>query len=218
LVLATYKAESPDALSALQEAKKLLAPLNPEESNDPETVGLAGAIEKRLFDRAQGDEHINLAIRYYARGYFLRNDRYNGINLSYLLNVRTDTALDSSPADKIADLVWANRLRTEVLLLCDEELKAIANREQRTAAAPAVVQQEQFGRDEEQKFWCLATKAEAHFGLGQMKEYDSTLAQAKAVKHAAWMWTTFSNQIERLRQLLLKHGGLLSPPWREGGA
>ena len=129
LVLATYKAKQPDELSALNEALKVLdTKLNLKDSNDPETVGLAGAIEKRLFDKAQGAEHLARAIRYYARGYYLRNDRYNGINLAYLLNVRTDTSLDTTNEDKIADLVFANRIRRDVLALCEEELESIQRR------------------------------------------------------------------------------------------
>jgi hypothetical protein len=74
LVLATYKAKQPNEGGALDEALRLLAPLQPEVSNDPETVGLAGAIEKRLFDQGRGAEHLNRAIRYYRRGYYLRDE------------------------------------------------------------------------------------------------------------------------------------------------
>src|SRR5262249_34199527 len=70
LVLATYKAKEPDEVSALNEAMNLLdLQLNLKDSNDPETVGLAGAIEKRLFEKGQGAERISRAIWYYARGY-----------------------------------------------------------------------------------------------------------------------------------------------------
>jgi hypothetical protein len=48
LALATYKSKSPDALSALKEAHRLLQDLRPESTNDPETLGLWGAVHKRL--------------------------------------------------------------------------------------------------------------------------------------------------------------------------
>jgi hypothetical protein len=91
LVLATYKAKQPDDASAvrsLNDALAVLAELRPAVSNDPETVGLAGAIKKRLFERKQGLERFDLTIRHYSRGYHLRNDFYNGINLAYLLTSR----------------------------------------------------------------------------------------------------------------------------------
>jgi hypothetical protein len=220
LVLATYKAKKPDEVSALNEALKALAPLAPEESNDPETVGLAGAIEKRLFDKGQGAEHLNRAIWYYGRGYYLRNDWYNGINLAYLLNVRTDTPLTATDQERIADLVWANRIRRDVLTLCERDLAQIREREQHSAADQDGLVQEQRARDQEQEFWCLATKAEAHFGLGDMDPYATTRAEAQELTPppATWMMATFDDQIGRLRKLLEKYGHLLKPPWPGGAA
>ena len=140
LALATYKAKQPDDAStvqALNDALKVLEPLKPAESNDPETVGLAGAIEKRHFDRGQGTQHLVRAIKYYSRGYFLRDDSYNGINLAYLLNVRADSELDPTDAEKIADFVFANRTRREVLALCDRELESIRRRRESRTPMPA---------------------------------------------------------------------------------
>ncbi len=206
LVLAIYKAKQPDELSALREALEVLGQLAPGESNDPETVGLAGAIEKRHFDKGQGEEHLNRAISYYGRGYFLRNDWYNGINFAYLLNVRTDTSLDATQEERIADLVWANRIRREVLALCERDLRQIQAREARAATRPDQISDEQQARDREQKFWCLATKAEAHFGLGEMEAYARTRDEAQALNPAAWMMSTLDEQIKRLGSLLGRHG------------
>jgi hypothetical protein len=219
-VLATYKAKQPDEVVALNKALEELAPLAPEDSNDPETVGLAGAIEKRLFDKDHGVEHLNRAIGYYGRGYYLRNDWYNGINLAYLLNVRAETPLDATDHERIADLVWANRIRRDVLTLCDRELAQIREREKHAAADQDGLVQEQRARDQEQEFWCLATKAEAHFGLGEIDAYARTRAEAQRLNPAPakWMMTTFDDQIGRLKNLLEKHGHLLNPPWARAAA
>ena len=219
LVLATYKAKQPDEISALNEALNGLAALGPEDSNDPETVGLAGAIEKRLFDKGQGAEHLNRAIWYYGRGYYLRNDWYNGINLAYLLNLRADTPLDATDQERIADLVWANRIRRNVLALCERDLSRIRECERHTVMKQDSFIKEQRARDHEQEFWCLATKAEAHFGIGEMDSYTRTRAEAQGLDPAPvmWMMTTFDEQIGRLRKLLEKQGHLLNPPW-PGGA
>jgi hypothetical protein len=218
LVLATYEAKHPDELSALREAIDVLdLQLNLKDSNDPETVRLAGAIEKRLFDKGQGPEHLDRAICYYARGYYLRNDCYNGINLAYLLNARTDTPLDVTKEDRIADLVWANRIRREVLELCEQDLQEIRQREGQAALKPDEMKKDQETHDREQKFWYLATKAEAYFGLGELEAYKETRSEAQALKHADWMMKSFDDQIGRLRSLLEKHGHLLNPPW-PGGA
>lgn len=213
MVLATYKAKQPDEVTALKKALETLAPLDPDDSNDPETVGLAGAIRKRLFEQGDGDAHLDAAIRHYGRGYYLRNDRYNGINLAYLLNVRADTALDATDPERIADLVWANRIRREVLALCEREMAEIHGRETRTGAMPEDLRKEQTARDKEQAFWCLATKGEAHFGLGEMEAYERTRADAERLKFAEWAMGTFDGQVNKLRKLLEKHGHLLAPPW-----
>jgi hypothetical protein len=215
LAFATYKAKQPDVVTALDDALELLiSRLNLYESNDPATVSLGGAIEKRLFENNQGADHLDLAIWYYGRGYYLRNDRYNGINLAYLMNIRTDSILDLKDTEKIADLVYANRIRREVLVLCEEEL---AEMDQQSSAVPASepdkLQQEHNERQQAQRFWCLATKAEAHLGLGQMKDFERTRAEINALEPADWMRQTFEDQITRLRELLVSHGHLLDPPW-----
>lgn len=212
LVLSTYKSKQPDEISALYEALELLTPLNLKDTNDPETVGLAGAIEKRLFEKGEGEEHLNRAIGCYSRGYYLRNDYYNGINLAYLLNVRMDTPLDTTLEEKLADLVWANRIRREVLVLCEEELVQIEERKQRMADKPDHVKAELTMRDQERKFWCLATKAEACFGLGDLDEFYKTRTEAYSLSHAGWMKETFDSQIGKLKNLLDKYNYLLSTP------
>lgn len=214
LVLATYKAKQPNQLEALQEAKKLLEELDPQDSNDPETVGLAGAIEKRLFEEGQGAAHLQAAISFYARGYYLRNDWYNAINFAYLLNVRADSELDKTDSERVADLVWANRIRSAVIELCQRDLAAIAEREARLSGGGEKLQSELQARDHEQKFWCLATSAEASFGLGDFKKYEQTRADAVAASHATWMVETMDGQIDKLKSLLTRRGHLLEPPWR----
>lgn len=217
LVLATYKAKQPNEQTALEEAQQLLARLNPADSNDPETVGLAGAIDKRLYDLGQGVEYLNRAIRHYGRGYFLRGDHYNGINLAYLLNVRSDTTLARTTQDRIADLIWANRIRREVLTLCDQELAELRTRARRLKEITDPVNKlEQGARDSEQKFWCLVTKAEAHFGLGEIEAYETCSSEAQALQPASWKIETFQRQIARLKVLLEKYAHLLDPSWPQG--
>ena len=214
LVLATYKAKQPNQVEALNKARKLLDVLGPHESNDPETVGLAGAIEKRLFEEGQGLEHLKAAIWFYARGYYLRNDWYNAINFAYLLNVRADSALDKTDSERIADLVWANRIRSEVIELCARDLAEISERQARLVGGTERLESEFKSRDHEQKFWCLATTAEANFGLGDFVIYDRAHVDAVAASHATWMVESMDTQIGRLKTLLVRHGHLLDPPWR----
>src|SRR5207253_2382944 len=50
LALLTYKGKQPTPQEALEEARALLETLNPATSNDTETLGLWGAVHKRLWD------------------------------------------------------------------------------------------------------------------------------------------------------------------------
>ena len=215
LVLAAYMSKQPTELAALNEALELLQPLSPETSNDPETVGLAGAIEKRLFNAGQGDEHLKKAVRYYERGYLLRNDFYNGINLAYLLNLRANSDLDPNDAERLADMVWASRIRKEVVVLCAQELKKIDEHADKSMDKKLdKLASEILSRERERKFWCLATKAEANFGLGAFDEYKLARNAAIVASHANWMVETMDRQIEKLGTLLASRGNLLDPPWR----
>ena len=217
LALATYKAGTPDALTALNEALKLLGELDLDHTNDPETVALAGSIEKKLYERGQGDEHLNNSILYNERGYFLLNNRYNGINLAYTFNCRVNSNLYNKKEDKIADMVFANRVRTRVLTICERDWQELTKRETdeqvRVSTAGAEDIQKQNDYNNEQKFWILVNKAEAHFGLGEFEEYKKAVEQATTIPHSDWMMQSFREQVNKLHVLLDKYGNLLEAPW-----
>ena len=75
-----------------------------------------------------------------------------------------------------------------------------------------MLQQDQEARDHDQKFWCLATKAEAHLGLGELDNFAKSRKQALALDPADWMVESFDQQIQRLKGLLEKYRDLLAPP------
>jgi hypothetical protein len=50
--LATYKTKQPSELDALITALSLIAELDPERSNDPETLGIAGALHSHFKTRS----------------------------------------------------------------------------------------------------------------------------------------------------------------------
>jgi len=216
LALATYKAKLPDEVAALKEAMKLLIQIDLDHTNDSETVSLAGAIEKKLFLLGQGDDHLDSAVLCFQRSFFLLHNRYNSINLAYLLNCRVDTSLDPTDEDKIADLVWANRIRRDVLSLCTKDWNAISSRQSKsvTDMLPGTdISKTQEDTDTVQKFWILVNKAEAHFGLGEMEAYKQEVQEATSLQHDDWMMETFTKQIKSLEGLLSKHGMLLNPAW-----
>lgn len=201
LALATYKAELPDAVTALRSAEAILKELRPTVSNDPETVGLWGAIHKRLWERAGDRADLDTALLSYEKGFYLKDDYYNGINLAYLYNVR---AAISTGSDAIADVVMARRIRKRVSGLCQDWLSQDDLRltEYSKAAAAGDAQPAPDPLAEE-RYWVLATLAEACAGLGDDPAAEAWLAQAKALPAAAgYMLQSTENQLKSLRALL----------------
>ena len=222
LAFATYKAKMPDVISALNDSIKLLSQLDLEHTNDTETVSLAGRIEKKLFEKGQGDTHLVNAIQFYERGYVLFQNRYHGNNLAFLLDKRADSSIYNTDADKIADMIWANRIRRQVLKMCENEWNEIHDRKDRQALKMSVGdaskhadydEADDEADDNVQMFWILVNKAEAHYGLGEMEEYKKAIEAAKEVKHEEWMFKAFNDQHIELHDVMKKHGHLLNPAW-----
>lgn len=155
--VATYKSEHPGRISSLMAARDALAGLQPDTCSDAETIGIWGAIHKRLWTATTERAYLDKAIRSYARGYFFKDDYYNGINFAFLLNVRASV---STGDEALADRVLARRIRTEILTVCDARLAA---NEQADPAA-------RLGADD--VFWIRATKVEALHALGRTDESD----------------------------------------------
>jgi hypothetical protein len=177
LALATYKADN--SVEALKEAHDILSALGPEASNDPETLGLWGAIHKRLWDKTTDRAYLDKAIAAYEKGFSVTADCYNGINVAYVLDLRASV---SAGEDAIADRLLAKRIRRQLIpiaekLLLEEDLKP------------------------EQQYWLLATVAEGYCGIGDEVKYQEWIAEANQVAPESWMVDNTREQIERLRAL-----------------
>ena len=183
LALATYKSKLPDPTQALKDAHAILTELNPEISTDTETLGLWGAVHKRLWEITGDRSYLDISIFAYEKGFYLKNDYYNGINLAYLFN---DRAALSVPPESVADFVCAERARRRVLAICDSLLQS-----GRHLA----------GQDE---YWIRATMAEAWLGLGDAAKSKQTLDAAFALQPSPsqWMRDSTVDQLQKLEKLL----------------
>jgi tetratricopeptide (TPR) repeat protein len=181
LALVTYKSKRPTPQKALEDARDLLLTLNPATSNDTETLGMWGAIHKRLWDLTQDRARLDEAARAYERGFYFRNDYYNGINLAFILNVRAANA--PSRAEAVADFVQAERVRREVIKICEAALK-------------------DGDLSADSKYWLLATMAEAYLGVGDEANADESFREAAAVASADWMKESATEQMDKLRGML----------------
>lgn len=194
LALATYKSKYPSAEEALADARDLLSRLEPHTSNDTETLGLWGSVHKQLWKLTKDKSHLDEAVRAYERGFYLRNDYYNGINFAFLLNVRAANTGDV--AEAIADFVQARRVRKEVIEICERWL------EENPEPAGSEATEDALKRYQESRYWVLATLAEAHLGLGEDEQAEQHRTKAYAVASADWMKQATQDQLDQLRALL----------------
>jgi hypothetical protein len=191
LALATYKGKFPNKQSAVEKAQTLLSELNPESSNDPETLGIWGSIHKQLWELNGKTEDLEESIRSYGKGFVLKDDYYNGINYAFMLNVRA--AASTTKADAIADFVWAERVRRRVIELCQERLKE-----------PEKIKDDEGNPDKAQLFWLRAALIEALIGTGQKEQGESLKDQAIKESPETWMAGTLNDQLGKLDTLLAK--------------
>jgi tetratricopeptide (TPR) repeat protein/nucleoside 2-deoxyribosyltransferase len=190
LALATFKAQEPDPRTALLEARKVLLPLNPEKSQDPQTLGLWAAINRRLFRvsdlQSERREALDAAINAYQKSFAFNHDYHNGINWACLL---TERASRASGEDAATDRTDARRVFEQVLDICQGLLSQAVRRENEKAL-----------RDEE--YWIRATIAEALMGLGRVQDALKAFADAEEVAPESWMIKAVEDRLTQLAKLL----------------
>lgn len=190
LAWATYTSKDPEAKTALLESRAILSQLDPETSNDPETLGLWGEIHKRLYEMKglsgrDNVEALTAAISAHQRGFYLKNDYYNGINFAFLLDCR---AAELGGEDAVADRVQARHIRERVVGICKQVLAE-------------GIRGETENKKSEEEYWIRATLVEALFGLGRAAESEVEFTIAKEVAPEPWMINTTEEQLAKLRAL-----------------
>lgn len=192
LALATYKSPQADdagRINALIEAQGIIKDnLDPSTTNDPETLGLWGAIHKRLWELNQQPADLGTAVWAYERGFYLKRDYYNGINYAFILNQRAQ--LHDDPDEAIADRVIAKRVRKQVIdLVAEAEQKLPRSKDQQTV-------------DAEEAYWLAATRLEALLGLGESDLLEQESKRIYATAPATWMPDSTREQLDKLKHLL----------------
>jgi tetratricopeptide (TPR) repeat protein len=184
LAYVTYMDRSAAPSKALKRAREILQILQPERTNDPQTLGLWGAVHKRLFEMSEDEgnkrQYMDVSIQAFERGFALRNDHYNGINLAYMLHVRSNY---SPPAEAIADFVRSQRVRKEVVSLCELLLNDT-------------------DRPSDDLAWIHASLAEALLGLGEDERSSEALERAKGLLPNEDDWRNLVKKLDDVETLL----------------
>lgn len=188
MALCTYKAGLPDPMTALSDAEKLLERLSPETTTDPETLGLCGSINKRRYQHSNDKQYLQRSIRFYERGFYVKQDYYNGINVAYLYDVAAGANQD--PKEAAAQRYLAAKIRQEVIAICK-----------------SIMQEEHFNERSDRP-WVYLTLAEGYFGLGRTAEYQAVVNEIEEkVKTDPILKSDFNQevfrwQLDRLKKLL----------------
>lgn len=181
--LAKYKSKVPTEISSLTDALQIIEKLDPDnETNDPETLGLTGAIYKRLWHATNDVECLTRAIHYYGKGFKIRRDYYNGENYALCLNIAA--SIESDSEEKTFYKISAKKARQEILeilayLFDDEETSESINK------------------------WPYATLANCYFGLGDVgngMKYENIFMTLVTVE---WEKKTYFENKEILTKLIV---------------
>jgi predicted acylesterase/phospholipase RssA len=199
--LCTYKDPSLPSDTRLQDALSILQQqcgLNLTTCDEPETLGLGGAIYKRLWDVTRARAHLELSRAYYRRGYdvmvvtpghkYFDSGAFTGVNFIYV----SEMLAAETPADVDGD-TRERRLKEarDVRLKLVETLAVAGSRGD--------------------KWWLSATMLEVLFGLAcHEPAYVAALAaQAEVVAKfnvSAWQRESTGSQLLRLARLQKRLG------------
>lgn len=186
------KADKAVAVQALHDAWAILQQhCNPSTSNDPETLGLSGAIHKRLFDWNGDPQDLDLSIWFYERGFYVKRDYYNGINAAYMHTLRS--TLLPTRYDAIVSYGHANMIRRQVVDICRDLMKDDAKFSQ-------------LG----DRGWVVLSLAEAYQGLDR-KSDEAALASQIASLASLFGKDTYGQQRQRLQEAIDKFHKLVRP-------
>lgn len=173
LALTTYKSKFPTEQEALATGISILSVLGPEGSNDPETLGIAGAMHKRLWQLKGDSRELDAAIRCYGRGFEIMRDYDNGENLATCYGFRA--GIQADPAEANYDRMSAQTVRKAVIALLTDVM-----------ALPS------FAARSDQK-WIHATLANRYYALGHDADGDAQERSFLDLDPAQWELDTFKH-------------------------
>ena len=181
LALCLYKSQKPSKMLALSNALVEINKLLSQEDsikNDPETLGIAGAIYKNMYSETKDISTLDKAIEYYGDGFKIRKDYYNGENYALCLNIKASQV--DNEDEKIYYNISAKKVRGEIIQI----LKPILETEKIEHRSD--------------KKWIYATMANCYFATGDKKEASIYEDKFKACYDEEWELETYNKSKETL--------------------
>jgi tetratricopeptide (TPR) repeat protein len=182
--LHTYKSAFPSEFLALTDALTIIQSLEPDTSNDPETLGIAGAIYQRLWKIANDPEALDRPIALYERGFVLRGDYYNGENAATCLEQRSIIQTKSSEA--LFDRMSASKIRVALVNTLQDATQNV-----------------DFGERNDKK-WVFATLANCLTSIGNVDDAKKYERKFLNEKPSDWEVESFNRGIALMHDYLEK--------------
>lgn len=171
--LAIYKSKSPSEYTALTDALRIIEKLAPNgESNDPETLGLMGAIYKRMWLLNSDIELLKRAMEFYEKGFQISGDSYTGENYALCLNLIAKDEADEDEATYY--IISAKKVRKKILNTLEKIETSIEN-----------------GNITPDIKWAIATLSNCYFGLGDNTKGEKLEELFMTLSEASWEIETF---------------------------
>ena len=191
LALSTYKDKETQSEVALEKALQALGQEGLEDSTDPETLGLAGAVHKRLWEINGNVQELTSSLRYYERTRDASASRsdlekwaYGSVNAAFVLDLlaaEEDSETAASSQTAVAYRIKADEFRQKVV---SERDKLIAI------------------TDREQGWWVRASLLEAYFGLDEFENARLLMQQSISFfKPQQWQLETMARQLAAIARL-----------------
>jgi len=184
LALVTYKSEIPTQLESLKKAETILEKLHPSDTTDPETLGLSGAIRKRIFDISNDEADLDMSLKYYEKGFVLLTDYYNGFNYAFLLLVKS--SLQDNESTQFSYTAIARLTFDRVLKICKNLLNA------------------KNSNDRDDILWIHQTLCLCYLVLEFKELYDKEREKVLALSKGNFDIETFEEHENKIRKLIAK--------------
>lgn len=168
--LCTYKSKKPSELMALTNAFGIIENLLIDgTSNDPETLGICGAINKRIWESSKDVEYLKKSAEFYEKGYAINGNFYTGENFAECLDILG--ANESDPEEKIFNKLRAKKIRESII-----------------SSLRTIEQNQQIDPDCK---WQYASLSACYFRLGNMTKASEFESKFRACSPESWEIDTF---------------------------
>ena len=185
LALCTYKDKTISPNIALIDALGIIKQLEPDDRNtiDPETLGITGAIYKRLWENNNAEiEYLDRAIEYYKRGFTINQDYYTGENYALCLNLKASITTNSD--EKIYLNYSAKETRKEII----EIIQKLAEDEDFEIRSDLM--------------WIYATLSNCYMGIEDEENHQLYEKKFKELNPVDWQQETYEKSLNYLKELL----------------